>query len=92
MKVHELKTLNPHFSAVWDKRKKMEVRNNDRNFSNGDILHLKEYDKNKNVYTGREVLADVTHLLSGGEFGIDPDHCVMSIKTFRKIDKSDLPF
>jgi hypothetical protein len=92
MKVHELKTVKPHFSAVWSKIKRMEIRNNDRNFQLGDVLHMREYDLDKKEYSGRYMLVDVIHILPGGQFGIHPDHCVMSIKIFRKIQVSDLPF
>lgn len=94
MKVHELKTLNNHFEKVWRGLKTFEIRKDDREYHVGDILHLKEILPQGNPerrFTSREILADVTHILRGGEYGLDKDYCILSIKVFRKID-AELPF
>jgi len=80
MKIHELKILSYYFCCIRNGSKKFEVRKNDRDFKSSDVLHLKEWDDNKNEYTGRSLLVEVDHILHGGEFGIEKGYCVMSIK------------
>lgn len=42
---HELKTWKKYFAALWEGTKNFELRKDDRNFENGDLLTLKEYDR-----------------------------------------------
>jgi hypothetical protein len=76
--VHELKTLSQYFNNIWDGTKRFEVRKNDRGYSVGDTLILKEGDLGGHgmtdhdltfVYSGRIVTASVIYILNGGEFG-----------------------
>ena len=41
---HELKTLNKYFIAIQVAGKRFEIRKNDRDFKEGDILKLNETD------------------------------------------------
>ena len=75
---HELKTWPEYFEAVWDGRKAFEIRKNDRNFQVGDWLILREWGPITD-YSGREIYAEVTYVLPGGKFGIEPGLCVLSI-------------
>lgn len=58
-KLHELKTVQPYFDAVWNQQKPFELRKNDRGFKEGDYLLLREYDPDTG-YSGRSVRALVT--------------------------------
>jgi len=53
-KTHELKTWPEYFEAVLDGTKTFELREDDRKFSPGDELHLREWDPRTEDYTGRE--------------------------------------
>jgi len=79
MKVHELKTWTYFFACIRNQSKKFEVRKNDRDFQPFDVLHLREWNPEKEKYTGRSCLVKVDHVLLGGEFGIEEDYVVMSI-------------
>lgn len=85
MKTHELKTWPSYFEAIQKREKLFEVRKNDRDFSVGDKLRLREFDPGKDAvindwkYTKREQTVIVTSILHGGQFGIEPGYCVMSI-------------
>lgn len=76
---HELKCWDPHFQNVLDGRKPFEVRRYDRCFRVGDILWLREWRPNTERYSGRECRVGVTHVLMGGQFGIEDGYCVMGI-------------
>ena len=78
-RTHELKTWPEHFQAAVSGEKRFEVRVNDRDFRVGDMLRLREWDPVNGAYTNREVKQRVTHILLGGQFGIAPTHCVMSL-------------
>lgn len=86
MKTHTLKTWPSYFEAIQRGDKRFEIRKNDRDFAIGDVLHLKEYDPGLDVvidrhkFTDRSLLCTVTHIIYGGQFGIDPAFCVMSIQ------------
>lgn len=77
---HRLKTWPEYFQAVLEGRKKFEVRKFDRDFKEGDILELVEYDPETQTRSGREMDVIVGYLLPGGEFGIIEGFCAMSIK------------
>lgn len=76
---HELKTWPIHFQAVETGRKTFEVRNNDRGFKVGDTLILREYSPTYEYFTGARCERTVTHILAGGQFGIEPGYVVMSL-------------
>lgn len=83
MKKHELKTWPDYYYRIFTGQKKFEVRKNDRDFQIGDTLHLKEFDPEKQEYTGRELLVTVSYILHGGQFGIEAGYCVMSLAPLR---------
>lgn len=76
---HELKSWPEQFEAVHYGSKRCEVRVNDRNFQVGDGLHLREWDSKAERYTGRSLHRVVTHITHGGQFGLPPNLCVLSI-------------
>ena len=89
---HELKTVNPWFSDIWDGKKNFEVRKDDRGFKVGDILRLREFEPNAlhgdneeylillsgNPYSGREIRCIVEYILPAGSLP-DLKYCVMGI-------------
>lgn len=77
---HKLKTWPEHFAAVQMGIKTFEARRADRQFKVGDVLVLQEWLPSFGHYTGRECCVDVTHMIAGGEFGIEPGYVVMSCK------------
>ena len=76
---HDLKILPEHFQAVWDGRKRAELRKDDRGFEVGDILALREW--NGEAYTGSGIAVRVTHILRNcPEYGLADGFCILSIK------------
>jgi hypothetical protein len=79
MAKHELKAWPEYFDAVFERRKPFEVRKNDRDFKVGDIIVLRRFDPDKNKYTGGICGREITYLMEGGKFGIDPDYVVLGL-------------
>ena len=79
MTTHQLKTWPEYFASIIDGTKMFEVRKADRSFKVGDTLLLREWLPHVEGYTGREARRNVDYVLDGGQFGIEPGFCVMSI-------------
>jgi hypothetical protein len=86
---HELKTSPEYFKAVRDGIKTFEVRKNDRGFSVGDILVLREFELGYGFFwpdrytTSPKIRCEVIYMLDGGKFGIEPGYCVMGINILK---------
>lgn len=78
--IHELKTIQPYYELVFMGHKSFEVRKNDRNYKSGDTLILREFNPLTKNYSGRTLARKVDYILEGGQFGIEKDYVVMSIK------------
>ena len=74
-KRHSLKTLPVHFNDIMSGIKTAEIRLNDRRFSVGDTLILREW---KERYTGRLTPVKVTHILDDSQKGIDSGYVMLS--------------
>lgn len=87
---HELKILPKYFDAVVNGIKTFEIRKNDRNYSIGDTLWLREFDnddvyspewKTYSGYTGRGYFAVITYIFNLKDFlNIDEDYVVLGIR------------
>lgn len=82
-KLHVLKCHPRPFDAVLRGEKHHEVRRDDGGYRVGDHLLLRRYDPTahggRKKYTGRQLRVEVTHVTPGGELGLPPDLCVLSI-------------
>lgn len=77
---HELKTWPESFRAIQSGAKAFEIRKNDRDFQERDVLFLREWSQEAG-YSGRTLRARVTYLVQG-EWGLSPDICVMSLVVY----------
>ena len=80
MKVHELKCWPSPFQALCKGKKTFELRENDRDYQEGDFLILDEWDPQAAAYTGDRLTVTVTYILIGPAFGLPEGYCVMSVK------------
>lgn len=76
MVIHDLKIEPQYFNAVCEGLKKFEIRKNDRNYKNHDLLLLKEYEKGE--YTGQEVLRQISFIT---DYEQKDGFVVMSLKS-----------
>lgn len=82
---HDLKIWPSFFAAVENGSKTFEVRKNDRNFTVGDTLLLREWDPGSQTYTGREITKTVSYRMLGSDrigadFVLRADYCVLGLK------------
>lgn len=80
MITHELKTHPEPFQAIFNGKKRFELRSiHDRQFLEGDKLLLREWEPSTEQYTGVQLLVHVDYLLAGGMYGLPRHMCLMSI-------------
>ncbi len=87
-KVHELKTDPYVFEEVFKDNKTFEIRFNDRKYEINDVLILKETKYTGSemacgaplIYTGREVVKRISHILTGPMYGLKENWVILSIK------------
>ncbi|MBQ8288108.1 MAG: DUF3850 domain-containing protein [Clostridia bacterium] len=77
--IHQLKTIPKYFDDVISGKKSFEVRKNDRQFRENDLLALNEYDPDTNTYTGRSCVVYVDYILSAPEY-VKDGYVILSIK------------
>jgi hypothetical protein len=78
-KVHELKIIKEYFIHVKSGLKTFELRKNDRDFIIGDVVVLKEIDKENQSFTGRIISKNITYILHGGVYGLEKDYCIIGL-------------
>ena len=83
--VHELKTWPIYFNAILEGKKTFELRKDDRRFSKGDTLHLREWSPEDEAYSGRWIDVTVTYKTEGVLFGLKEGYCALA---FNGIDAS----
>lgn len=82
-----LKCWPQFFNEIKDGRKKHDLRrSDDRHFSVGDRILLREFDPDAQDYTGRSMMVEVTYVTSSelpcalSKDALHPDFCVLSIQ------------
>lgn len=75
---HELKIHPEHYKNVLLGIKKVEVRLNDRNYQERDLLILNEFDPITKRYTGNFEIRKIDFILKDIP-GINPDYVVLQI-------------
>lgn len=62
--LHQIKVSIKEFAPILNRQKHFEVVYGGTNIKVGHELMIKEYDEVKDVYTGREILVNVTHVMT----------------------------
>jgi hypothetical protein len=79
--VHELKTWESYFHALYDGRKWFEIRKDDRGFRVGDELYLRETRYGTGEYTGREMRRKIGFILRHEpDLGLTDGYCILSLQ------------
>jgi hypothetical protein len=69
-KIHKLKTWNSFFDDVWEEKKTFDIRKNDRDFKEGDVLELIEIHPFDDGESGRRIQARVEGVCPLNAFGL----------------------
>lgn len=85
-RVHELKTWRVPFQALVDGIKTFEIRENDRDYREQDVLVLKEFDNVTGAYTGRVCTRVVAYMVKGPAWGLPEPTCVLGLDDGRVDD------
>lgn len=79
---HKLKIRYNYAIDVFEKRKTFEIRKNDRNYQVGDTIEFVLVDAIGQIFdtTLKMPKYKITYIFYGGEYGVDKDYCILSIK------------
>lgn len=77
MTIHELKISPKYFEDVKAKKKRFELRKDDRNYEVGDLITLREWDNEK--YTSRTIpYIPIRYILRDvPEYGLKEGYCIL---------------
>lgn len=78
MNTHHLKVWPEFFRELVLGIKKVEIRRNDRNFKERDLLVLQEWNHKTQRYTGHKVVRKIDHVMSDHP-GLDKDYVLLQI-------------
>ena len=81
--VHDVKCWPEYFRFMISGLKKFDVRKDDRHYMTGDKLLEREWDPSTKEYTGNKALFEITYILEGGKFGLEPGYVCMGIEPVR---------
>ena len=77
--IHELKIWPEYFERIITGKKRFELRKDDRPFSVGDILHLREYNPILHEYTERVCDCEILYILHSTSI-VENGYVILSIK------------
>ena len=75
---HELKIHPEYYNQILLGLKKVEIRLNDRNYQENDLLILNEFDPKTERYTGSQLKRKVDFIIRDVA-GLNPDYVIMQI-------------
>ena len=85
---HTVKCWPEYYDAIERGEKPFDVRRDDRDYQRGDILRLQKYkigygyftDPKGGRFSTQEIRREITYVLTGGQFGIEPGYVVLGLK------------
>lgn len=76
---HALKTWPEYFKLVREGKKRFELREDDRDYEEGDVIILQEYHPDTKKYSGEEERFQAGFILRGPAFGLKKGHCIIQL-------------
>ncbi|MEI8166444.1 MAG: DUF3850 domain-containing protein [Chloroflexales bacterium] len=84
-KVHTVKSHPVWFNAIWYGAKTAELRRDDRGYEVGDTLAQHEWKPETQTYTGRVIIAPITHIVRDTEH-LSPGYAMLSLGDIARIE------
>lgn len=83
---HKLKIKAKYAVDVLWGRKTFEIRKNDRDYKVGDTIVFQVLDENNTDVTETLDMPKyvISYIFNGGEYGLDKDYCVFSIRPLKE--------
>ncbi len=89
--VHYIKTHTKYFNKVESEDKGFELRLDDREYSVGDVLVLKDFNPVKQSMTDRQSFRLVTYILKDAEeFGLKRGFVIMSLRKLKRLPHNNI--
>lgn len=80
MKIHTLKIFRCYLKDIERGKKTWEIRKNDRDFKEGDIIHFVDQDSEE-FFEYPDNLFRITYILQNiNEYGLQEGYCIFSIE------------
>ena len=90
MKLHELKIKRKYFDDIKRGTKTFEIRKNDRDYKEGDLIHFTIVDEEPpkefndcfiRAFKEPYIVFQIVYILKDvPEYGLDKDYCILGIK------------
>lgn len=64
MRVHQKKIWPQFYDQVTSGKKPFDLRKNDCQYQEGDVINMREWDPDTQDYTGRGVTVDITYVMA----------------------------
>lgn len=81
MKLHELKIKERYYFDILNGKKTFELRNDDRDFHEGDLVHFKVVDALQQSVIDAKRVFRITYVLKDvPEYGLADGYCIFGIK------------
>jgi hypothetical protein len=84
LRVHKLKIKEKYAIQIELGNKNWELRKNDRGYRVGDVLQFRVFDDNLKETPKELKDMQVTYVHKGGEYGLDKDYCILSLKEIQQ--------
>lgn len=81
MSEHMVKCWPAYYDAIERGDKTFDVRRDDRGYQKGDTLSLHRYEIGFGYHTGCILKRQITYVLTGGQFGIEPGFVVLALSS-----------
>lgn len=85
-KTHDLKCWTEYFDHVWSGTKTFEYRTDDRHYNEGDVLVVRDWDKDKSEYRGRYYTAKVGYALYCATFDGNNRWVILSLLDVKRFE------
>ena len=87
MKLHNLKIISEYWDQVWLGNKTFELRQDDRDYEVGDLIHFVDVD-GKELVDGVGNLYKITYILRNvPQYGLPYGYAILSIQPVKLVEK-----